>query len=458
MTDKPSMNPVLRGVWNKPSRFKVVYGGRASSKSWDAAANAIRIARATQVRFLATRMFQNRIEESVYNLLKAQAVRFGVAEEFDFQKSKIIHRTTGSEFLFYGLARNIDEIKSLEGVDICWLEEAHAVTAAMWEVIEPTIRKDGSEFWVIFNPRQANDFAYQRFVVNPPANSIVRKINYDENPFLSATMLATIEESRQRDPDEFQHIYLGVPRNDDDLAVIKRTWLESAVDAHIKLGVTPEGVNRIGYDIADDGGDKNASIRTRGVVTVSANQWQGLEDKLLASCTRVYAEAVEHNAEIHYDSIGVGAAAGSKFDELNSAGSRRIQFHKFNAGGKVINPDREFTPGTLNRDHFSNIKAQAWWGVADRLRKTHDAVVNGGKFDPAEIISISSKCDHLEQLITELSTPHRDFDPSGRVKVESKKDLAKRDVKSPNLADAFIMAYAPRETKPVTFAPIRFNM
>lgn len=447
MTSKASMNPALRHVWSKPSRYKIVYGGRASSKSWDAAANAIRIARATQVRVLCTRMFQNKIEESVYNLLKSQADRFGVAHEFEFQKAKIKHLKTGSEFLFYGLARNIDEIKSLEGVDICWLEEAHAVTRDMWEVIEPTIRKAGSEFWVIFNPRLVSDFCYQYFVATPPDGAVVRKINYPENPFLSDTMLSTIESYRQRNPEDFEHVYLGVPRNDDDAAVIKRTWLEAAVDAHIKLGIAPAGPKVVGFDVADDGGDKNASVVAHGQVALHVRQWKGLEDKLLASCSSVYQEAIEHGAEINYDSIGVGASAGAKFSELNEAQGKRVKFHKFNAGGKVLNPDREFMPGTLNKDHFSNLKAQAWWTVSDRLRITYEAVVNGVECDPAAIISISSQCNHLEQLITELSTPHRDFDPSGRVKVESKKDLAKRDVRSPNLADAFIMAYAPRERK-----------
>lgn len=439
------MNPALRDVWSRPSRFKVVYGGRSSSKSWDAAANAVRIARSTKVRFLCTRMFQNKLEESVYNLLKSQADRFGFYHEFDFQKSKIIHKTTGSEFLFYGLARNIDEIKSLEGVDVCWLEEAHALTYDMWSIIEPTIRKDGSEFWLIFNPRLESDFVYQRFVANPPRNSIVRKINYTENPFLSQTMLDTIAEQEERDYDEFEHVYLGVPRNDDDRAIIKRSWLEAAIDAHVALGIEPTGVNRIGFDVADDGDDRNALVATRGIVVVHVEEWKGLENELLKSCGRVYSQASQRNAEIDYDSIGVGASAGAKFQELNEGKRESIKFHKFNAGGKVLNPDREYAPGTLNKDHFANLKAQAWWGVADRLRMTYQAVREGVSVDPSDIISISSDCDYLEKLLSELSTPHRDFDPSGKVRVESKKDLAKRDVKSPNLADAFVMAYAPRE-------------
>ena len=440
-----SMNPVLRKFWSQPSRYKILYGGRASSKSWDAAANTVRIARHTKVRILCTRMFQNKIEESVYNLIKSQAERFGVSHEFEFQKGKIIHKGTGSEFLFYGLARNTDEIKSLEGIDILWIEEAHALTKDMWEILGPTIRKEGSEVWVIFNPRMVTDFAYQRFVAVPPANALVHKINYTENPYLSQTLLDDIEELRRASPDDYNHIYLGEPLNDDDQAIIKRTWVQSAVDAHTKLGIEPTGLRRIGFDVADDGGDLNAMCATHGQLLYHVEEWKGLEDELLKSATRVWDRARADNASIDYDSIGVGASAGAKFKELNTTNKARIQYRSFNAGGKVLWPDREYLRGTriLNKDQFSNLKAQAWWNVANRLRMTHMWVTQGVECDPNQIISIDPGIRHREKLITELSTPHKDYDPSGKSKVESKKDLAKRDVASPNIADAFIMAYCP---------------
>ena len=109
MTDQPAtMNPNLKDFWTTRSRVKTLYGGRSSGKSWDSAAQAIRIARFCKIRFLCTRMFQNKIEDSVYSLLKIQIERFGLRHEFEIQKTKIVHLTTGSEFLFYGLARNID--------------------------------------------------------------------------------------------------------------------------------------------------------------------------------------------------------------------------------------------------------------------------------------------------------------------------------------------------------------
>src|SRR5574340_403514 len=110
----PTLNPVLRDFWLTPARNRILYGGRDSSKSWDAAGFAIFLAQHCCIRVCCARQFQNKIAESVYTLLKIQIERFGLAREFKITDNSIIHRGTGSEFLFYGLWRHIDEIKSLE--------------------------------------------------------------------------------------------------------------------------------------------------------------------------------------------------------------------------------------------------------------------------------------------------------------------------------------------------------
>lgn len=441
---KATLNPCLRSFWSAPARNRVLVGGRASSKSWDAAGFACFLADNYKLRVLCVRQFQNRISESVYALLKIQIERFGLSPRFDVQRDKI-YSSTGSEFMFYGLWRSIDEIKSLESIDILWIEEAHNLTEDQWKVLEPTIRKAGSQVWVIFNPKLATDFAYKRFVVNPPPNTIVRKINYDENPFLSDTMLKIIDAARAEDPDEFDHIYGGEPMQDDDGVIIKRSWIMAAIDAHKALGFTGDGRKRLGFDIADSGADKCATVNTHGSLVLDCDMWKAAEDELLKSCTKVYHKARELGADITYDSIGVGASAGAKFGEINEANptAQRVKYAKFNAGGAVWRPESFYTQQTKNRDMFSNIKAQAWWLLADRFRNTFNAVRNGEKFDTDQLISLSSDLLHLELLIDELSTPRRHYDANGRVKVESKQDLAKRGVASPNIADAIVMAYAP---------------
>lgn len=442
---KPTMNPNLRDVWSTPSRYKVLWGGRASGKTWDAAANLVRIMQHCKVKVLCTRKFQSRIEDSVKSEIETQIERFGLMDQFDCQATKTICKTTGSEVVYYGIARNIKEIKGMAGIDILWLEEAEDVTEEDFNIIEPTIRKEGSEIWIVLNPKRATDFIYRTFIVDPPHNAIVRKINYTENPFASGAIHATIDRIRSNSEEDYRHYYLGEPLNDDDATIIKRSWVQSAIDAHTKLCIEPTGPRRIGFDVADDGGDLNAIAATHGQLLYHIDEWKGLEDELLKSATRVWDMARRDNASIDYDSIGVGASAGAKFKELNTQHKARIEYRSFNAGGKVLFPDREYLPGTkiLNKDQFSNVKAQSWWNVANRLRKTHMWVTESVPCDPNEIISICPKIKNVEKLIAELSTPHKDYDPSGKSKVESKKDLAKRGVKSPNIADAFIMAYSP---------------
>ena len=432
---KARLNPNLKEFWRSRARNRVLYGGRSSSKSWDTAGFAAWAGQEACIKFLCVRQFQNKISESVYTLIKNQIDRFGF-QGYDVLKNAISHRETGSEFVFYGIARNIDEIKSFEGADVLWIEEAHNLTKEQWEILEPTIRKEGSQIWVTFNPKFSTDFAYQRFVVNPPPNTIVKKVNYPDNPFLSKTMREIIDNAKSEDYDDYEHIYLGVPLEDDDSVVIKRSWIEACVDAHLKMfDKNMGGMKTVGFDVADDGQDKNAIACFDGGICIGVDEWKGREDELNKSTKRVKLEAEKNGkAKIIYDSIGVGASVGSTLNDIGYG-----NHSKFNAGGKVAKEWQYYKENIKNKEFFCNIKAQAWWIVADRMKNTYNAINKGENFNPDDMISISSDIKHLERLKSELSTPKRDFDKTGKVKVESKEDLSKRDVKSPNLADAFIM-------------------
>ena len=449
MRTLPSLlNPNLRGFYEtKGKRNFVLYGGRSSSKTYHTAAFCIYLACTYGIKFLCVRQFQNRIADSVKTVLEECIYRLGIEDEFDITATGIEHRLTGATFTFLGIQRNLREIKGIAGVEILWIEEAEDLSDEQWQVLEPTIRAENSKVFVVFNPRFATDFAFKRFVVNPPPDTIARKINFDENPFLSDTIRKIIEAMRVDDPDKFEHIYGGEPKQDDEGVVIKRSWVITAIDAHKTLSMQGLGRKRMGFDVADSGDDKCAVVLAQGSIVTWADQWKASEDELLKSCTRVYHAARDRNASITYDSIGVGASAGAKFAELNAAVHEvyAVRFEKFNAGGGVFKPDSQYEPNVKNKDQFSNIKAQAWWLLADRFRNTFNAVRNGAMFDESDLISLDSSLPHLVQLIDELTTPLRDYDPNGRVKVESKKDLAKRGVSSPNLADALVMAFAPTQ-------------
>lgn len=448
----PSLNPYLADFWfdGKPSpenfikvRHRVLYGGRSSSKSWEFAGMSASIGAQYKTRFLCVRRFQNKIKDSVYTLIKNQIGMFKLPG-YEILNTEIRH-VNGTEFAFYGIERNTDEIKSFEGADVLWIEEAHNLTKEQWKILEPTIRKQNSEIWISFNPKFTTDFIYQRFIVNPPPSTRIRLINYTENPFLSDTMRSVIEATRNEDEDEYNHVYLGVPLEDDDSSVIKRSWLEASIDAHLKLGIGLSGARSVGYDVADSGDDKNAVTAFDGSLAIEIDEWKGGEDELTLSTKRAWSHV--RNGSLIYDSIGVGANVGSSLKEMGVSDG----FHKFNAGGEVINKKFEYAPGITNGEKFENLKAQAWQDVADRLRNTYNAITKGMTFEPSELISISSGLPHLERLKTELATPRRSFSKRGLDMVETKYQLAKRGISSPNLADSFIMGACPHLVKPAGF-------
>lgn len=271
---------------------------------------------------------------------------------------------------------------------------------------------------------------------------LVKSINYNNNPFLPITALEFIENKKlEMDDAEFNHVYLGQPKEEGDDVFIKRSWLLACVDAHIKLNIDVRGDYKLGYDIADSGKDACATVLTHGIMTIDINEWRAKENELEDSHKKAYNIATKNNASISYDCIGVGASAGGAFKRLNSQSGINIKFKGFDAGGSVNNPNSYYEPQRKNKDHFENLKSQSWQSVADRCKETYNAVIHNKEYDEDNIISISSDCKYIDQLIIELSSPKKDISKRGLIKVESKDDMKKRGIPSPNIADAFIMSY-----------------
>lgn len=431
------LNPNLKSFWATQKPYKLLKGGRFSGKTHDACGIAAYLARNYTVRFLCLRQFQNRISDSVYTVIKNKIIQAGWESEFDIGVSTIRHKKTGSEFLFYGIARNIEEIKGTEDVDVCFIEEGEGLTEDQWSIIDPTIRKAGAEIWLLWNPNLITDFVQVKLPTILGDDCTIRHINYDENPFLSDDARRKAERLKEVDREAYEHIYLGLPLTNDDAAVIKESWIDAAVDAHIKLGIDLSGARCVGYDVADSGNDKNAAIIFDGAICIDLDEWSAPEDELRESALRAWGHV--QDGRMVYDSIGNGAHVGSTLKGMGHTG-----YHKFNAAGAVVKPEKEYAHQIKNKDKFENLKAQAWQDVADRFRNTYNAVVKGEHFDdPNDLISISGKVAKLDQLKTELSTPHKRYSKRGLDMVETKDELSKRGIPSPNLADGFIMGASP---------------
>lgn len=436
LTFSPKFKPLFQSIW----RFIIFYGGRGSGKSFNIARALILKAYENPIRVLCCREIQKSISDSVIQMLADQIEMLGLQAFFDVQKTQIIGKN-GSRFTFAGLKTNITSIKSMTGIDLVWVEEGENVSKESWDVLIPTIREDGSQIIVSFNPKNILDDTYQRFVVNKLERCCSVLVNWQDNPYFPKELMEDMEQMKERDYELYRHIYEGEPVADSDKVIIKPVWIEHAIDAHLKLGFEASGRKIVGFDVADDGEDANANAFVHGSVVCRIDEWRG--EDVIASADRTYFNAVEFGAnEIIFDSIGVGAGVKARYNRLNE---NKIRINGFNAGGAVFEPDEEFIYGKRNRDMFANIKAQAWWRLRERFYKTYRAVKHGDVYPVDELISLDSNMADLDYLRAELSRPYVDYDNNGRVKVESKKDMRKRGIPSPNKADALVMCFAPKE-------------
>jgi len=192
----------------KPARYKVAYGGRGGAKSWAFARALLILAAEKKTRVLCAREIQKSIKDSVHQLLSDQISALGLPG-YQVLAQEIRH-ANGSQFLFSGLSDlTVESIKSFEGVDIVWVEEARAVTKRSWSILIPTIRKDGSEIWISFNPELDTDETYARFVTNPPPDAVVVKLTYRDNPWFPEVLEKERLHCQTSDPEGYANIWEG---------------------------------------------------------------------------------------------------------------------------------------------------------------------------------------------------------------------------------------------------------
>jgi phage terminase large subunit len=201
--------PEKLGFLFEPSRYKVAYGGRGSAKSWSFARALLVKGKSKKHRILCAREVQKSIKDSVHKLLSDQIQVMGMGDFYEVIENAIRGKN-GTEFAFAGLASHtVESIKSFEGVDIVWIEEAQVVTKRSWDVLIPTIRKDDSEIWVSYNPELDTDETHQRFAINPPPDSLIAKVNWDDNPWFPPVLEKERQHCKLTNPKDYANIWEG---------------------------------------------------------------------------------------------------------------------------------------------------------------------------------------------------------------------------------------------------------
>ena len=433
----------------KPKRYKVLYGGRGSSKSHSVARLLVILGTTKVLRILCTRELQMSIRESVHKLLTSVIDDMGLDDFYRIEKAAI-YGANGTQFIFEGLKNNTTKIKSMEDINICWCEEAEAITENSWDLLIPTIRGNDSEIWIVFNPADEMDETYQRFVA-PYLQDIERdgqyeddtitviKMNYADNPWFPKELMKEMERCKEEDYKKYLHVWQGECIADYEDSIIDPLWVRSAIDAHIKLGFKPVGIKSVGYDPADIGKDSKGYVIRHGSVVTDAVQWH--DGDISDANDKVYQVANEAGADnLVYDGIGVGTAVKEYFRRL--MGNNRIIVEGFIGSSAPQLASRKYRGDRLNEDVFKNRRAQAFWALRTRFELTHRAITKGEYIDPDMMISLSSDITDLKVLVSELSRIQRKRNNNTAIQIESKDDMARRNMPSPALADSLMYAFS----------------
>ena len=459
-------------------RFKVAFGGRAGLKSQTFADILLHKMDRYGVKVGCLREHQNSIEDSVHSLLKDEIDRFDLNGKFEVNKTTIEHKVNKGKFRFRGLAKNPEAVKSFNGFDIFWLEEAQFVSNSSLKMLTPTLRREDSECWLSFNPLSRLDPVSQRFIL-PYLDVLLRDgiyeddlhyivwSNFDENPW----MPETLEAERQHDyktltREEYDHIWLGHFFDHVDDAIILAEWFDSCIDAHIKLGFKAEGIVKVAHDPSDSGVDDKGNVVRHGNVVLEAklDKTSDINDGM----DNALSLAIESGADLFtWDADGMGL--GLKRQVKDYLDGEEIDYQIFRGSEGVDKPNelfqdrlnRTLTDKTKQRTNVQallNKRAQYYMSLRNRVYLTHLAVTKREyrNTSPEHLISFSSGITALQQLRTELCKIPRKRGNTSKIQLMSKHDMKAKGIPSPNLADPVMMterdSFVTKAARPISYA------
>lgn len=397
---------LFQPLLTKHYRYKLYYGGRAGGKSYAFADCLLLKARSDKLFIACLREIQDSIKDSVYKLLCDRIKHYGF-DDFKIYEDKIENTVTGSRFVFKGLRdQDPQKIKSLEGVNIAWIEEAATITKKSWEILDPTIRAPKSEIWISLNREEENDPIWKAVASNPDERTLVVKVNYYDNPFCPEEMKYLAEKCKQDNYDDYEHIWLGAPVNQGNTKLISSKDLRKAIEPKMINSTSPL---IIGVDVARFGDDKTVFCYRRGRLVVKLEARSGLSTVEVANYLMAEIRDL-HPSKIFID---VGANGAGVYDILVDRGMGEILVG-VNFGGKAIYDDRYFN------------KRAEMWGEANEWLKQELPV----------------QIPNDEELLDDLCSVNKKYDSKGRLQLESKDEVKKRIGRSPDRADAFVLTFA----------------
>lgn len=327
-------------------------------------------------------------------------MRYGLTSQFKITDTEIINIVTGSRFIFIGVKSNPESIKSLEGCDILWLEEADRVSQDSWDLIIPTVRKKGSQIWATYNPRLPTDPVETIFDPMRNPDAVREDINYTENPYCSDEIIAEAERMRDSDPLKYEWIYLGRYQPEGSSTLISLTAVMNAIGRPPPI-TDPNTLIVAGLDLGFYQ-DRTALTVRHGHNTLFTKIWNHPETTALIGEITALMNRWKI-ARLGIDSLGPGAPI---IDLM------RAQFPQT----KRIVPVAYSSASTSNEWH--NLRAEAWGKIRDYL----------------EDGNLPEGMDN--DLISDFCNIRYFYDANGKIQMESKKSLVSRGFRSSDIADS----------------------
>lgn len=310
----------------KPARYKIIHGGRGGGKSWSVARALLLRGYDSPIRVLCAREFQASIGDSVHRLLSDQIEALDLSDFYDIEKASI-YGLNGTEFRFAGISNNVQAIKSFEGITHCWCEEAENIRKRSWETLIPTVRRDDSEIWVTFNAQLETDETYQRFVVNPPPNAVVVKVNWSDNPWFPRVLRDEMELLKARDEDAWLNVWEGHPRQNLDGAIYA-TELRQATEAG-RICKVPYDATKPVHTFWDLGWADNTSIWFAQVIGFEyhvIDHLSGSQKPLQAYLVDLQARGYVYGTDwLPHDAKAKQLGTGRSIEELMRAAGRTVR-------------------------------------------------------------------------------------------------------------------------------------
>ena len=463
------LKPLLR-----PKKFKAIYSGRGAGKSMTVAGILLMRVQTERIFVSAMREHMNSIEDSVHSLFASEIERLEL-EGFEVLGNSIRHKD-GGEIRYKGLSRNPEAVKSMHGFSVFWVEEAATLSKRSLDLLIPTLRSEGAELWMTFNPGSSSDPVSKEFIVPYQAQldrdryyedetTMVIRSNYKNNPFFPKNLEQLRQKHHEHKPRaEYDHVWNGEFNDSVDSALIKAEWYDACIDAHKKLGFRATGARFAAHDPSDMGGDAKGYCLRHGSVVLDVQQ--KLTGDVNAGCDWAVGLAKQGGCDyFSWDCDGLGAALNRQVAEAFKG--TRTQVRQFKGSESPDAPTQIYEPiedggiigAKKNEDVFRNKRAQYYCILRDRMYRTYRAVVSGSYEDPDKMISISSDIDCLQQLRSEVCRLPVKPNLNGKVQLYTKAEMLSRyQIPSPNLSDSLMMSLLPAAniiTKQAMPRPIR---